>query len=412
MNKSFVRAAVAACLMSSAVAFSPAFAASGPSVSPAVGKALEPAQKLLQANDYASAMTLIKQAQALPDQTPYDTFEINTFLASAALGLKDYDTADTAYEAMADSPAMPDTEKASTLHNATLLAAQYKHYDKAIKYATAYIALGGPPDPVVFAALAQSYYFANDFANAEATAQKSIDATPAGQPPNRGALEIIFGSQVKAKKQDEALLTLEKMITYYNDPDDWGQLIGTALGVKGIKDFEALDIYRLRLPTHATTDGDDYAVWGGLALANNLPVEADTIFQAGLSAGKLSAGGKVGAQIANARSRAVTDRKTIASFDATARKSPSGELDAKLADTYFGYGRYDDAVDAARRALQKGGPKADPAQLNMVIGMSLAIKGDAAGAMAALNAIKSPSVGMAKAIHLWTLFINSKSAAH
>jgi tetratricopeptide (TPR) repeat protein len=414
----FVRAAFAACLLASAaivavtVPLSPALAAksSGPSVSPAVGKLLQPAQKAMQANDYRTAMDLIKQAQALPDQTPFDTFTINNFLANTAIGLKDYATADTAYEAMADSSALPDEDKAITFHNATLLAAQAKHYDKAIKYGQTYLGLSGvTPDPQIIGTMAQAYYLQNDFANAETMAKKALDATPPGQAPNRAALEIMLSSQVKANHQDQAIATLEQIVTYYDDADDWGQMIGVSLGVKGIKDYEALDISRLRMPTHATTATEDYTIWGGLALSLSLPVEADAIFQSGLSSGKLTPNGKVGQQIATARSGAATDRKTIAAFDATARKSANGELDAKLAETYFGYGRYDDAVEAAHRAIQKGG-KIDHNQMNMVAAMSLAMKGDAAGANAALGAIKSPSAGMARAQHLWQLYINRKTS--
>ncbi|HEY0107261.1 MAG TPA: hypothetical protein VGB91_14365, partial [Rhizomicrobium sp.] len=106
MNKRIFRAGLVACLLSAAstLALSPAVAAdSGVKVSPAVGKLLGPAQKLLQAKDYAGALALIKQAQAVPDQTPTDTYEINDFLANAALGLADYATADAAYEPMAES---------------------------------------------------------------------------------------------------------------------------------------------------------------------------------------------------------------------------------------------------------------------------------------------------------------------
>src|SRR5262249_5692939 len=154
-----------ACLLGSAaivgttISLTPALAAakpSGPSVSPAVGKLLQPAQVAMQAGDYKGAMDLIKQAQALPDQTPFDTYSINNFLANAAIALKDYDTADAAYEAMADSPAMPDADKPTILHNATLLAAQAKHWEKAAKYGTTYLALpGAPQDAAIIGAVAQ-----------------------------------------------------------------------------------------------------------------------------------------------------------------------------------------------------------------------------------------------------------------
>lgn len=415
MNKRFVRAALVACLLGSAAAMaitaplSPAYAKSSQSVSAPVGKLLAPAQKLLAANDFAGAMALIKQAQALPDQTPFDTYSINNFLASAALGLKDYATADTAYEAMVDSGAIPDEEKASTLHNAVLLTDQFKHYDKTVKYGQALIALGGTPDATVISAMAQAFYFTNDFANAATYAQKALDATPAGQPPNRAALEIKFGAQLKSNQTDAAMATLEQVLAYYDDKDDWGQVIDVSIGTKGIQNIEALHIYRLREVTKANGQADAYLTAAGLALAKDLnyPVEADAILSAGVAAGVVNAGNP---QVADARHRADQDRASIAQFDAVARKSPTGDFDLKLAETYMGYGRYADAEAAARRALQKGGAKMSANEANMVLGEALLLQGKTPDAVAAFNALSNPSPGWAKAQHLWLLYANRKYA--
>jgi len=411
MNKRFVRAALVAGLLSTAAVFAvtaplaPAYAAkaTGPSVTAPVAKLLQPAQKAMEANDFAGAMTFIKQAQALPDQTPFDTYKINEFLGNAAIKLNDHVTADTAFEAMAESPSLNDVapeEKAQTLRIAALLANEQKHFGPAIKYAKAFIALGGAPDALVLTSLAEAYYYSDDYPNAEAIAAQIVAATSAGEMPQRGGLEVLFGAQLKQKKEADALKTLEVILNYYNDPDEWGQLIDVSMGVKGIKDIEALHIYRLRFVVKATNHPDDYTTAAGVALASGLPVEAEAILQSG--------GVTSGKQAADAHARAATDRSTIAQFDSEAKKSPNGELDLRLAETYYGYARYADAATAARRALQKGGAKADPNEANMVLGESLLVQGDYAGAIAAFNAIHSPSPGLAKAQHLWLLYAQAK----
>lgn len=428
MTKRFVRAALTACLLSSATALcmtaatAPAFAAAakptGPSVSAPVGKLLQPAQKAMEANDYATALTNIKAAQALPDQTPFDTYKINEFLGNVYIKQNDHVNAEVAFSAMADSPSLgdvPPEEKANTLRIAALLATEQKHYANGVKYAKAFLALGGAPDPLVLTSLSEAYYYSNDYANAETIASQIVAATPPGQAPNRGGLEVLFGSQLKAKKQDEAVKTLEQIVTYYDDPDEWGQLIDVSLGVKGIKDFEALHMYRLRAVVKATPHEEDFTVAAALALSVGYPVEADAFLQAGLSAGVVANSGKNAQQISEARGRAATDRKTLDSFAGIAAKSPSGELDLKLAETYYGYGRYADAVTAARRALQKGGAKSNPNEANMVLGEALLRQGDMAGATAAFNAVSAPTPGMAKVQHLWLLYAGNKyalAAAH
>jgi tetratricopeptide (TPR) repeat protein len=421
MKTTLSRAALAACLLGSAAAMatisaSPTFAAETkpppePKVSAAVGKLLDGAGKLMAVKDYAGAMVLIKQAQAVPDQTPFDTYKVNNFLGIDAFNLNDHATADVAFEAMADSPAMPDSEKVATLHNAILLASEAKHYAKAIAYADTFFAAGGTPDATLLAVLSEDYYRTNNFAKAEATALKSIATTAAGTAPNRGALEIALASQLKQNRAGDALKTLEIIVTYYNEPDEWGQLIDVSLGsvgTKNIKSIDALQMYRLSLATKATGAPDDWNSIAEAALQTGYPAEAQAALEAGIAAGKLSNSGKTATQLAEARGRVAKDRASLSAFEAAAAKSASGELDVKLAETYFGYGRYADVVAAARRGLSKGGPKTDTNEANLLIGMALAVQGNSAEAQAALNNVKGASPAMMKAAHLWSVYAGRK----
>jgi len=310
---------------------------------------------------------------------------------------------------MADSPDLPDSQKQATLRIAALLSTEAKHFDKGIKYANAFIALGGPTDDSVLASLSEAYYYTNDFANAEITAKKAVAAAEPGKPPNKNALAVVFGSQIKLKKQSDALNTLETMVTYYDSPDDWGQLVSEAFGTPGIKQLDDLNLFRLELATKVAMAAADYDTIAQLAIQLGYPVEAQAALEAGLSAGKISNSGKTAATLANARTRAAKDRATLASFEATAAKSPNGELDIKLAQTYYGYGRYADVVTAARSGLSKGGPKADANEANMLIGMALAMQGNNADAQAALANVKGPPA-TARVAHLWSLYAGRKSA--
>jgi tetratricopeptide (TPR) repeat protein len=382
----------------------------GPSVSTPVAKLLKPAADKLGTNDIAGASDLVKQAQALPDLTDFDKYKINEFAGQIAIKNNDFDTASKAYFAMADSPALATVtpeEQAQTLRIATLLAADRKNYPAGIKYGKAFIALGGAHDAQLEASLAECYYYSGDYVNAEAMANAIVAATPAGTAPTRGAIEVLLYSQIKNGKQDAAHTTLETILTYYNDPDEWGQLLDVSLGVKGISTIQALHIYRLRFVVKATSRADDYSTAASSAISVQLPVEADAIVKAGSAAGaavppKLAA---------DAAGRAATDRKTIGAFEGEAKKSPNGELDMRLAETYYGYGRYADAAEAARRALQKGGAKMDANEANMVLGESLLASGDTAGAQAAFNAVSDASAPWAKAKHLWLLYLGNKYAA-
>jgi tetratricopeptide (TPR) repeat protein len=422
MKTSLFRAALAVCLLGSASVLTAtmptiAFAADKPATPPApvvskpVGVILDAAHKLILANDFVTAKATVLQAQAVPNRTPMDDYEINNFLGNIYLKLNDHPSAYTAYAAMAESGVIPDSDKSIILGGATLLANEAKHFDKAIQYGNMFLALGGPPDDRVLTSMSVAYYFTNDFANAETFGLKAIAATPAGKIPNQGAYDVVLSCEVKAKKDAEAIKTLEQMVGYYNDPGDWAQLIDSAFGTAGMKPTEALFLYRLRFATKASTSGQDYGLMAGMAITLGYPAEALAALEAGLAAGKLSNSGKTGAQLADARTRTTRDRATVASFDSMATKSPNGELDVKLAETYYGYGRYSDAEAAARRGLGKGGAKMDANEANMVLGQSLAMEGKDADALAAFNNVKGGSAAMLRAAHLWSLYAGRKTTS-
>jgi len=421
MKTNFVRAAIVACLLGSAgvgygllpfqaaAADKPATPPAPPAVSKDVGKILDAARKLMIAGDYTTAKSTVLQARDVPNRTVIDDFEINNFLGNIAIKLNDHPTAEVAFTAMAESPEIPDTERAATFRIASLLATEQKHFDKGIKYGKAFIALGGPPDDTVLASMSEAYYYTNDFASAETTGKQAVAAAPVGKLPNQNAMTVVFGSEIKLKKQDEAVKTLEQMVEYYDKPDDWGQLVREAFGVPGIKQLDDLNLFRLELATKVTMDASDYDTIAQLAIQLGYPVEAQAALEAGLSGGKISNSGKTAATLANARTRAAKDRATLASFEATAAKSPNGELDIKLAQTYYGYGRYADAVTAARRGLSKGGAKADANEANMLIGMALAMQGNNADAQTALGNVKG-TPATTRVAHLWNLYAGRKSA--
>jgi tetratricopeptide (TPR) repeat protein len=377
-----------------------------PPVSKAVGKPLSEAVKLLQAKDYPGALAKVKEAQAIPDRTPFDDYKINQILGFISINMGDHATATTAFEAMAESPAVELADKKEALHNAILLSNEAKHYQKVIQYAQMADSVGALDDKTL-TTLAEAYYFTNDFAHAQTAAQRSVDAsTTGGKIPERSALDVIFTAQVKQNDQAGAAKTLEQLATDYGSAEDWGQTIDIALGTKGMRDLDALNLSRLRLAAGGKMKAEDYSLMGNVALQLNYPVEAVAVFDQGIAAGTLTASGKTAASLAAARPKAANDRKTIGEFDALAQKHPTGDFDLKLAETYYGYGRYADAETAARRAMTKGGVK-DTQEAPMVLGMALARQGKNAEAADVFGKI-SGAPALMKTAHLWLLYVQRK----
>ena len=418
MKTQFARTALAAALLcftaGAAVTIATTAAAAsdkkdkGPSVSPKVGIALLKAQKAMKSNDLDALQKAIDEADAVPDKTDFDVFEINQFKGALGIQKKDYPAAAAAYKAMINSPSfdsLTDDNKIVTLRNAAALGGMVKDWQQIISAYTQLEKLNAM-NGKYYAALSQAYYLENDFPNAAKAAKKSVDLTDAkGETPDKTALQILLSAQVKNNDQSGAMETLEKLAVYYGDPGDWGQVIDNGLATKGMSELDALYLYRLRFAVGAKSAGDDYTVAAGIALQKGYAVEAEKILEKGIAAGALSHG-RAAHQLSEARSGARMDERSLKTIAAAAARSKSGEQDIQLAEDYWGYGRYGDAVTAARAGLSKGGLK-DRGEGEFILGISLLTEGKIDEARQIFAKLDG-SDARAHAAHLWDLYAQRK----
>jgi hypothetical protein len=385
----------------------PARSSSGSSsghISKAVAPQIQDAQKALQAKDFQGAMAKLKEAQAISDRTDFDIYIIDRLKVSAAVGLNDMATAATAVEAAADSPAMPPDDKQTVLHDALQLATLEKQYPRVIQYGQQLAALNGL-DAQNSEMLAIAYYDSNDFPHAQQYAQQSISLSKtAGQPAGQNALMIVMSSQAKQNNQAGAEQTLEQLALQTNSPDTWAQLVGVTFGAKGMNDATAIYLYRL-LVLAGAAKGSDYKEMASALTTLGYPTETKNVLQQGISSGKLTSA-EAGATLAKARRDAAADERMLPQIASAAAKSRTGEQDIKLAEDYWGYGRYADAEAAARRAVGKGGLKT-PAEGPLMIGAAEVEQGKYADALQTLSQVTGNEAATRTA-HLWSLYAQAK----
>lgn len=408
MRVPFVRFAIAGLFAAAAFAATPGYA-DDQKVSKELAKPLVAAQAAMKAGDMATALTHVKEAQAVATRTPFDDYTINEFLANIYIAQKDYANAAGAYEGMADSPLLPPDKAKDVLTNAVLLDSNANKPDKVIAYSTRLEAMG-PLDSKVVGAVAVAYYNSGNVQKAQQLATAEMNAaTAAGRTPDQTILDIIARAQLKSNDLSGASKTLETLAVTAGDPNVWGQLIDLAFSTKGLTDIDALDLYRLRIATNATTSLDDYAIMAQITTKAGYPGETVAFLEHGMALGVVKAGDKAGAQLGTARGKVSADKASLPAFEAQAKARKTGDYDVKLAETFYGYGRYADAAEAATRAMSKGGIK-DPNEAPLLLGMSLAMQGKNPEAVDALSKVSGGGAA-SKIAHLWTLYAQRKYTA-
>jgi len=412
MRNSFVRSALAAAFMATAalsIATGTMAAEKGPSVSASLKKPLSAADSALKAKDFAGVLTHAQEAQAVEGKTDFDNFVINQFLGNAYIGLKDYKNAETAFVAMTASPAMPEADKASLYATAIQLAVNVNDWPTAVKLGDQ-IQAAGPLPPALVEELAIAYYNAGNKDKALTLAKMQIDADKAaGRQSAEAMMDIQMNAMSGAKDNAGAMATLEGLLQQYGRADDWARVIEYTLP-NGLSYPQALNLYRLRVITDATTDSETYGIMADVAFTEQrLPVEAEAMIERGVSKGIVKPGDKTSTLLAKIRPKAASDRATFGEFEKQAAAHKTGDYDALLAETYYGYGRYADAEAAVRRAMSKGGVK-DNAEAQMMLGMSLAQQGKNADAAAAFAKVSGNANEM-KVAHLWTIYAQRQYGA-
>lgn len=414
----FIRRATLAALLSTASAIAvtallpiqptlaAAAAAKGPNIRPAVGKPLNDAIKFTDAakaakNDaekakaFADALAKVKEADAVKDKTPDEDYQVSKFLGFIAINqpMPDYAAAAAAYNRQVASGGAPEAEKAGVYNVAMRLNYQEKNFPEAIKDGVELEKLQ-PLDDTGYLVMIQAYYNTNDFANAADTAKKEIAAkTAAGMKPSEDVLGLLLNSQIKNMNEAGAREALDQLAMVTAKPDVWGQEMDFALGTKGITDHQLLNLYRLSILA-GTMKGTDFAAMATIDLQNGLPKEAIAV---------LTKGNQTGDLLTQANQLAARDEQTLPALAAEATKHMDGEVDVKLGESYYTYGRYDDAIAALQKGIQKGGLK-DPADAKTTLGIVLLAAGKKDQAVAAFDDAAKDQSAAGQVAHVWTLY--------
>jgi tetratricopeptide (TPR) repeat protein len=385
-------AALFAAAASVALMASPAVAA--PKLTTAVNNALAEAQKAANAGDMPTATAAIAKARAIGTRSDYDDYMINTVAIAVAVKGQDMATAEVAAEAAADSPALPEDQKANALRTALILANNQKHYEKGVTYAKQLQALNST-DPVVQTAITQAYYLSKDYPDALAYTKTRMAADKAaGKQTDRATLQIMLDIQVGMKDEAGAEQTLEQLVSQFNDPADWTQMIDVALSSKGLRDVEVVWLGRLIFLSGATPSKQDGDLFGSTASHLTFFGDAQVAQQHGASG------------FPDPAARADADKKTIPAQIAAEAKQ-NGNYSAKLAEALYSYGMYPEAEAAAKLAMTKGGAT-DSTEAPMVLGQSLTAQGKYDDAIAAFGQVQGGGPATARITRLWIALANIK----
>lgn len=413
MKKSFLRAAVIACLpfcaMALTVTATPAQAADkdkgkpeAPKVSKSINKLMIDANKASEAKDYKTVVEKCLEAEKATDLTDADWYYINRFLGVAYLSLGDRDKARENIIKVVKNPVTPASDRKFLVGPAMSLAAEVN--DNATVIELGKIATADNNDnPEVLGTLSGAYYQTGDYANAIVYAQKGVDAANAkGQVPMYGLYQVMAYSYDKQKNRPAAMKMFETMARDYGKADDWRYLLDLSLeslpaGNKQAREIAALDVYRLRMVVDSAWVATNYLEAEDAAHAIRSWGDSRQFLETGIAKGLLDSK-KYGPLLNEVVAGAKKDEPILP----TVEKSAKGKDLANVAEGYYGYKRYSDAIRVAQAVIAGGGPAVGEAKL--IVAMSQVRMGDEAAATQTLVNFQGDPA-LARAAELWNVYL-------
>jgi tetratricopeptide (TPR) repeat protein len=220
------------------------------------------------------------------------------------------------------------------------------------------------------------------------------NAEKAGRTPQENWLQIVLSSHFKLDNKDGIADALKKLVRYYPKAEYWENLLDIYRR-KDTSDRVTLGYYRLMNEVGTLKQADDYVEMAQLAIDAGVPGEAQAIVEKGVQGGTLKSEdkttqGRYDRLLASAKKSAAEDKASLAQLAKEAEKASSGQALVALGQAYLSYGMYDEAIDAIKRGIAKGGvTDVDEAQISL--GTAYLRKGQKDQARQAFKAVKAES---------------------
>lgn len=347
----------------------PKAAAKPPQVSRTIIKPMIAAQDASKKEQWGECVAKLREIEAVPNLTGYDTYVFNDMLGFCALRAGDNALALQAWSKVLDSEFSDAARSASLRKGLLQLSYQAKDYAQAVGYGRRLIA-DGVADESVHLLTIQSYYLNNDFKTAETLSRDYIASLEAkSQTPPDVALQLYASACIKQENDACTLGALEKQARYFPKKETWPNL--TLLMFRAGGDANTLNIFRLAREMGGMTRGEEYTEMAQLSIEKGLPGEAQATIEEGKAKGLFA--NKATQELADrllatAKAQAVADKPTLLKQDTEAAARKNGEVDARIALAFLSYGDFEKSIAAFERGLAKGNVRnANEARLNLGI---------------------------------------------
>lgn len=314
------------------------------------------AQKLADDGDAKAGLEALDSIQERSSSmNSYEIAMMHNFYGFIYYNENDLDKAIASFEKVVNEDAIPETLRVSTTFSLAQLAMANSDYEKVIKYLAQWDVINDKPKTDAYYVLkSQAYYQLKDYQKGIENINLAIaEADSKGEVPKENWLILQRAMYYSLNQSDKVVEVLERLVKLYNKPEYWVQL-GGMYGETGAEKKQ-LAILEAAYQQGFMKSKSDLRQLSQVYLYNGLAFKAANVMSKAMQDGVAEKSAKNYAFVAEAMVQAKEGEKSLAYFAKAADLVSHGQYEQRIAEVSINLEKYEEAADAARKALDKGG---------------------------------------------------------
>jgi tetratricopeptide (TPR) repeat protein len=367
-----------------------------------VAEKAQAAQEAGTKGNYQEAIKQLNAAKAMAPLSPQEEQGVNELLIWAASGARDYKLLAATIEERLATGRVKGADQVKKLDTLAKTYYTLRDYRSCADATDRLIKARGSATADDLVMLGQSQFLIKNYAAAAATLEKAYPAARRAGKPLKvqvQVLETLNAAYFELKDEVKRVETLHQLMLIQPKVSVFEQLVSQY--EKDKRDsVSMINLFRLGARKNVLAK-DHYGKYADVALDLLSPGEAVDMLEKGMSAGAIAKDERNTRLLSDSKAQIEALKANIGQQEREAKAIADGDSDARLAITYFTLGDKTKAIEAARRALEKGKLNR-PDEVEMLLGVALYDQKKYAEARTAFAAAAKANPKTADVANLWT----------
>lgn len=334
-------------------------------VSPWLYKQLSKTEKLIANQSYGEAQSKLLKILGDVEKGSYGEATVLRSLSSVYALQENYGKAADALSRCLAFGVLPAVQEQHAMLNLGQLYMAMEQYQKAVKVLEPWLAKNPKPDTQVYVLMANAYAQLKQYRKALPYIKKAIQSS---KKPVESWYQLNLALYYELEDYNSAARLLEKMMRYFPDKKEyWEQASSVYQQAKQYK--KAVTVKHLAYQKGYIEKEKDLLGMVNLFLYVDAPYRAASILKKEMKQGRIKSNSRNWEMLANAWTQAREFDNAVSALETASKMHEKGKLYQQLGRIYVEQEKWDKAISALSRALDKGGLE-QPGNTYILMGMS------------------------------------------